>query len=67
MDRIQELIGVLADEGVVARSFVAKRDRTCKICGKLAVAFRTPLSELEYSISSICQACQDYYFLFHDQ
>ena len=63
MDRICELIGALSDEAVIARSFHAKQERTCKICGKPAAFFRTPFSELEYSISSICQVCQDYYFL----
>jgi hypothetical protein len=67
MNRIQELIGVLADEAVIARSFNAKRDRTCKICGQSADHFRTPFAELEYSISSICQACQDYFFISSDQ
>jgi hypothetical protein len=63
MDRISELIGVLSDEAVIARSFHARHERTCKICGKPATSFRTPFSELEYSLSSICQTCQDYYFL----
>jgi hypothetical protein len=67
MNRIQELIGVLGDEAVVARSFDAKRDRTCKICGQPAGPFRTPLSELEYKLSSICQSCQDYYFISNDR
>jgi hypothetical protein len=67
MSRIQELIGVLGDDAVVARSFNAKRDQTCKICGQSADCFRTPFSELEYKISSICQACQDYYFISIDQ
>ena len=63
MDRISELIGALSDEAVIARSFHAKKENTCKICGKPAIFFRTPFSELEYSLSTICQACQDYYFL----
>ena len=63
MEKIRELIGALSDEEVIAHSFIAKRSRICKICGKPATSFRTPLSELEYSLSSICQTCQDYYFL----
>ena len=67
MDRIRELIGVLGDEAVIARSFSAKRDQTCKICGQAADYFRTPFAELEYSISSICQVCQDYFFISNDR
>lgn len=63
MDRIRELIRVLSDNDVIRRSYLAKSSHTCKICGKRAESFRTPFSELEYDISAICQACQDYYFL----
>ena len=63
MDRIGELIRVLSEKEVGDRSLTAKGTRTCKICGKPADHFRSPLSELEYSISAICQACQDYYYL----
>ena len=63
MDRIGELIHALADKAVAERSRTAKETRTCKICGEPADHFRSPFSELEYSISSICQACQDYYYL----
>ena len=63
MDRIGELICVLDDQAVIARSLTAKGTNTCKICGRSAESFRSPFSELEYSISAICQACQDYYYL----
>jgi len=62
MTRIQELISVLSDKDVIARTSTAKAKQHCKICGKPANYFRTPQSELEYSISAICQSCQDYYF-----
>lgn len=32
---------------------------TCVFCGKPATTFRDELSEKEYSISGICQTCQD--------
>jgi hypothetical protein len=67
MDRIKELIGALSDNAVVLRGHAARAQGTCKICGKPATSFRTPFSELEYSISSICQACQDYYYLRDDR
>lgn len=62
MSRIQELIGALSEKEVVLRGPVAKANGTCKICGKPAKFFRTSFSALEYRISAICQACQDYYF-----
>ena len=65
-DRIEELIDVLSDKDVISRSYAAKLNKTCKICGKPAIDFRTPFSELEYSISSICQVCQDYFFISED-
>jgi hypothetical protein len=67
MDRIQELIGALADKEVILRGRLAKASGMCKICNKPATFFRTPFSELEYSISAICQDCQDYYFMNHGQ
>jgi len=62
MSRVQELISVLAEKEVIARALIAKADRICKICGEPAILFRTSRAELEYSLSSICQSCQDYYF-----
>ncbi|MGD8703183.1 MAG: hypothetical protein PVG51_12820 [Desulfosarcina sp.] len=62
MDKVQELINVLGEKEVIARATIAKERRSCKICEQPAVGFRSPRAELEYSISSICQACQDYYF-----
>jgi hypothetical protein len=63
MSRVQELIRVLAEKDVIARASIAKADRICKICGEPATSFSTPRAELEYSLSMICQSCQDYYFL----
>jgi phosphoribosyl-dephospho-CoA transferase len=62
MSRVQELISVLAEKEVIARGAIAKAHRSCKICGESAIYFRTPRAALEYSISMICQSCQDYYF-----
>jgi hypothetical protein len=62
MHRVQELISVLSDKDVIERAETAKALKRCKICGKPAKSFRTPRSALEYSISVICQSCQDYYF-----
>ena len=62
MSRVQELINLLAEKEVVARASIAKANRICKICGEQANYFSTPRAELEYSISCICESCQDYYF-----
>jgi hypothetical protein len=62
MSRVQELINVLAEKEVIDRASIAKADRICKICGEPAILFLTSRAELEYSLSSICQSCQDYYF-----
>lgn len=35
---------------------------TCALCKQPAVEFRDSLSEKEYSISGMCQACQDKIF-----
>ncbi len=56
------LIGAWSDKAVLSRSDAAKHNHLCKIWAKPARSFRTPFLALEYSISSICQACQDYYF-----
>lgn len=61
MNRVQELINVLGEDNVRVRAAIAKAHRTCKICGKPAVFFRTSRAELEYRLSLMCQSCQDYY------
>jgi hypothetical protein len=63
VQRIRELIQVLAEEDIIARTETARAHHACKLCGKPAVLFNDPLAELEYRISSICQSCQDYYYL----
>lgn len=63
MDRVQELLNALAQPEIVAREAGAKAQKTCKICGEKACTFRTQRAALEYSISTICQDCQDYFLL----
>jgi len=62
MSRAQELINVLSEEEVIARESIAKAHGLCKICGKPVREFRTHRAEVEYSISAICESCQDYFF-----
>jgi hypothetical protein len=61
MSRVEELITILADKDVVARSKYAKALHICKICGNRSTFFRTPQAAFEYRISMICQSCQDYF------
>lgn len=62
MGRLRELIDVLSDQNVQARTFRAKRTRICKICQKPAVVFESPFSRKEYQLSTICESCQKYYY-----
>lgn len=40
----------------------AIRCNTCTFCGSDATTFRDKLSEREFAISGLCQACQDKVF-----
>ena len=63
VNRIEELIFVLASQEVRSREHIARCQHRCKICGKKAKYFRSYCAKLEYKISAICQSCQDYYIL----
>ena len=62
MDRIQASIGALTIKEALLTGYAARQSHMCKRCAKPARSFRTPHSKQELSISSICQACQGYYF-----
>jgi hypothetical protein len=40
----------------------AKAQQTCIVCGRPAVRFRDPSARLEYTVSALCQQCQDQLF-----
>jgi hypothetical protein len=61
MERLEELIRILSEPETRARHSKAKTTRTCKICGCQALIFRDAVSAFEYSVSAICQDCQDKY------
>jgi hypothetical protein len=44
------------------RYMYSKATRTCIRCGKFALKFRNASARLEYSISALCQKCQDEIF-----
>lgn len=44
------------------RYALAKASSTCIRCGRAALEFKDPSARLEYSISALCQKCQDAFF-----
>lgn len=63
MVRLQELIEILSDQNVEDRAHSARYNKSCKICGGPAQAFGSILTKMEYEISSICEKCQQYFYL----
>jgi hypothetical protein len=45
----------------------AKAQQTCIKCGRPAVWFRDPYGRFQYSVSAICQECQDQVFYSKDR
>ena len=41
---------------------VARKNKTCVICGGKATTFKNAISEKEYTLSGMCQCCQDKIF-----
>ncbi|MCP3872969.1 MAG: hypothetical protein GY699_07420 [Desulfobacteraceae bacterium] len=66
MNRLQELIEILSDKEVQARTSSARINQKCKICGNLADTFHTPLAKVEYHLSIICEDCQNYYYRYEN-
>lgn len=40
----------------------AKAQQTCIVCGRSAVRFRDSFARFEYTVSALCQQCQDQVF-----
>jgi len=62
MTRIEELLGKLSVSSYRSDYQDAKARRICIVCKEPAGNFRNKGAEFEYSISAICQTCQDRYF-----
>lgn len=62
MPRIEELLRRLSVSNYKSDLINAKARRICVICKEPAKAFRDKGAEFEYSVSAICQRCQDRYF-----
>jgi hypothetical protein len=66
MDKLRELIDVLSDKRVQARTVQARQQRICKICQNPVDTFETDISREEYRLSTICETCQRYYYIHID-
>ena len=66
LSNLHQFIRLLSDERVQARVHSARLRHICKLCGNPAETFRTALAEFEYTISAICQDCQDVYTFSSD-
>ena len=58
---IEDLLETISQVLGTPRS-VAFRDQLCVICGKDASTFKSDLCKTEYSLSGMCQVCQDGFF-----
>jgi hypothetical protein len=56
---MSELMNFLSDSGYQARYGHAKATKTCALCEQPARTFRNASGKLEYSVSALCQKCQD--------
>ncbi|MCP3873075.1 MAG: hypothetical protein GY699_07975 [Desulfobacteraceae bacterium] len=66
MDKLRELIEILSNEEVQARTLSARANQECKICGNPADTFHNLLAKIEYDLSIICEDCQQYYYLYQN-
>ena len=63
MSKLEKLLDFLSSKlEYEERYAAAKASTTCIKCGKLAQQFRDESARLEYSISALCQKCQDEFF-----
>lgn len=60
--KLQEAIDKFAEDAFGSTQSGAVQHKRCVCCGKEVMWFRDGLSEKEYSISGLCQACQDEVF-----
>jgi hypothetical protein len=62
MQKFEELLAIFRSPDYRARFLQAKATSTCVFCGKPAQLFRDTPASFEYTISALCQDCQDKYF-----
>ena len=59
MATLQELLDLFVEAKYKKRYATAKATGVCILCGKPAVVFRDSSARFEYSVSALCQSCQD--------
>ncbi len=64
---LQDLQNALAQALFGCTTSEVLEQRSCVSCGLPATDFRDALSAKEYSISALCQACQDLIFGVSDE
>jgi hypothetical protein len=62
MPGFEGLQKLITEQDYQYRYHLAKAKGTCILCGERAVLFRSASSQLEYSVSGLCQECQDRLF-----
>jgi hypothetical protein len=62
MEKILELMEIVSRPNYNSDYSSAKAANTCIRCRRSAKKFRDGCSRLEYSVSALCQACQDEIF-----
>jgi len=63
---LQEPIEILSDQNIEGRASAARFNNTCKICCGQATSFKLRFTKMECLISSICENCQEYFYLNED-
>ena len=53
------MLMAFSDKNYKSNYTMAKVTKTCLLCGGPAFKFRNPSARLEYTISALCQVCQD--------
>ena len=61
-EKLQHLLDFFSCSAYKANYAAAKSTSTCIMCGNPAKNFRNASTRLEYSISALCQNCQDEFF-----
>jgi hypothetical protein len=62
MADLEQLQKILTGQDYRYRYQAAKAIGACILCGQRALLFRSASSQLEYSVSGLCQECQDRLF-----
>jgi len=61
MTKVELLMNLFSASDYKRNYTIAKSRNTCILCGESAQDFKDQYARLEYSISGLCQSCQDEY------